>query len=323
MKNTFLIIFSIISTIVAAQDSLINLTSKDDLTNKKLAKYNPLTPPNTYQNNDNPNYWKNKMPHAAYWQQDVYYKIKAKIDEETNIITANEKLTYTNNSPDELDVVYFHLYQNAFQPDSYLEELQFQNKRHPKYGEYEAQKLGTIIEDITVNGLSVKTELDNTILKVFLPNTLKTNNSITFDINFKTYFDTGDLRRRMKLFNAWGYKHYNGVHWYPRICVYDAKFGWTKDQHLGKEFYGNFGCFDVELDFASNFVVEATGFLINREEVMPKELRDKIRCEKFQKIKNGISSFNNYSIKKEKEKYGNFMQKMYMILHLLQIQPTE
>ena len=43
-------------------------------------------------------------------------------------------------------------------------------------------------------------------------------------------------------------KHYNGVHWYPRICVYDAKFGWTKDQHLGKEFYGNFGGFDVELD---------------------------------------------------------------------------
>ena len=85
----------------------------------------------------------------------------------------------------------------------------------------------------------------------------------------------------MKVFNAWGNKHYNGVHWYPRICVYDAKFGWTTDQHLGKEFYGNFGCFDVELNFASNFIVEATGFLLNRDSVLPNELRKKLDIKNF------------------------------------------
>ncbi|MBT6650253.1 MAG: M1 family peptidase, partial [Flavobacteriales bacterium] len=151
MKNILLVAILFVSTLSFAQE-----------------KYNALAKPNTYQNTDNPNYWKNKMPHAAYWQQDVYYNIKAKIDEETDIISATEQLTYTNNSPDELNVVYFHLYQNAFQPDSYLEELQFQNGKNPKYGEYESQKLGTVINDITVNGLNVKTELDNTILKVYL-----------------------------------------------------------------------------------------------------------------------------------------------------------
>ena len=100
-------------------------------------KYNPLLPPNTYQNIDNPNYWKNKMPHPGYWQQDVYYNIKANIDETTDIIDATQSLTYTNNSPDQLDYVYFHLYQNAFQPDSYLDELYKQNKKLPKYGIYE------------------------------------------------------------------------------------------------------------------------------------------------------------------------------------------
>ena len=85
----------------------------------------------------------------------------------------------------------------------------------------------------------------------------------------------------MTVFDAFGYKHYNGVHWYPRICVYDAKFGWTKDQHLGKEFYGNFGCYDVELTFASNFIVDATGFLLNREEVLNKELREKLDVKNF------------------------------------------
>ena len=264
MKKTLIIAILLVSTLTYAQE-----------------KYNPLAPPNTYQNTDNPNYWKNKMPHKAYWQQDVYYNIKATIDEETDIITATEQLTYTNNSPDELDVVYFHLYQNAFQPDSYLDELQSQNGENPKYGKYESQKLGTIIDKMTVNGINVITELDNTILKVYLPTTLKPNMSITFDIKFKTYFDDGDVRRRMAIFNSWGYKHYNGVHWYPRICVYDAKFGWTRDQHLGKEFYGNFGAYDVELDFSSDFVVEATGFLLNREEVLPKELREKLDIKNF------------------------------------------
>jgi len=274
MKDILLIALLFSSLLTYPQNSSETIPFKDE-------KYNPLSPPNTYQNTDNPNYWKNKMPHAAYWQQDVYYNIKAKIDETTDIISASQQLTYTNNSPDELNIVYFHLYQNAFQPDSYLDELQFQNKKTPKFGEYEAQKLGTIIQNISVDGLDVKTELDNTILKVYLPNALKTNKSIIFDINFKTYFDTGDLRRRMKIFNSWGYKHYNGVHWYPRICVYDAKFGWTKDQHLGKEFYGNFGCFDVELDFSSNFIVEATGFLTNRDKVIPKNLRQKLDITNF------------------------------------------
>ena len=264
MKKALIIAILLVSTLTYAQE-----------------KYNPLAPPNTYQNTDNPNYWKNKMPHKAYWQQDIYYNIKATVDEETDIITATEQLTYTNNSPDELDVVYFHLYQNAFQPDSYLDELQSQNGENPKYGKYESRKLGTIIDKMTVNGINVITELDNTILKVYLPTTLKPNMSITFDIKFKTYFDDGDVRRRMAIFNSWGYKHYNGVHWYPRICVYDAKFGWTRDQHLGKEFYGNFGAYDVELNFSSDFVVEATGFLLNREEVLPKELREKLDIKNF------------------------------------------
>ena len=278
MKNTILLSIILVSTLTLAQDSLL---LKNDTTLAQQTKYNPLAKPNTYQNTDNPNYWKNKRPHKSYWQQDVYYNIQARIDEETDIITATQKLVYTNNSPNDLDIVYFHLYQNAFQPESYLDKLHLANDKNPKYGDYESQKLGTVINQITVNGENVKTELDNTILKVYLPNILKSQHSITFDIKFKTYFDSGDVRRRMTVFNSWGYKHYNGVHWYPRICVYDAKFGWTKDQHLGKEFYGNFGAFDVELDFSSDFIVEATGFLLNREEVLPKELRQKLDIKNF------------------------------------------
>lgn len=243
--------------------------------------YDDLNPPNTFRNPDNPFYWKNRKPHEGYWQQDVHYSIDALISEKTDIISGSENLVYWNNSPDELTFVYFHLYQNAFQPCSYYDDLHRNNDIVPVFGKYETQKLGTEILSLKVNGQEVKTELDNTILKVYLPQVLKSGESVTFDIGFKTYFDTGSMRRRMKTFNEYGFKHYDGVHWYPRISVYDKKFGWTTDQHLGHEFYGDYGTFDVSLTFASNFVVEATGNLINKDEVLPKELREKLDISNF------------------------------------------
>ena len=74
--------------------------------------YDPLHSPNSYRNINNPEYWKNRKPHDAYWQQDVHYTIQANLDEKTNIISGTEFLTYWNNSPDTLNFVYFHLYQN-------------------------------------------------------------------------------------------------------------------------------------------------------------------------------------------------------------------
>lgn len=244
--------------------------------------YNPLLPPNSYQSKDNPNYWKNKKPFEGYWQQDVHYQIKADINERTDIITATEKLTYTNNSKDELSFVYFHLYQEAFQPGSYADELHKVNSDKQKYGPYESKGLGTEILSLKYNDKIVKTEQDNTILKVFLDKPIQPGQSAVFEISFQTYFDnSGGVGRRFKKFESYGYTHYDGVHWYPRICVYDRKFGWETDQHLGKEFYGDFGAFDVELTFSSNYVVEATGNLLNRDECLPADLRAKLDIKNF------------------------------------------
>ena len=95
---------------------------------------------NTYRSESNRMYWKNKMPFPGYWQQDVAYKIKANIDEATDIVGGEEQLTYFNNSPDTLYFVYFNLYQNAFQPGSYLDDLQIHNGEKVRYGKYEKAK---------------------------------------------------------------------------------------------------------------------------------------------------------------------------------------
>ncbi len=221
------------------------------------------------------------MPFPGYWQQDVHYKIKANLDDSLNIITAEEQLTYTNNSPDTLSFVYFNLYQNAFQPGSYLDNLQRNNGAPPTYGKYERAKKNILIDEIKSGNDTLRTLLDNTVLKVFLDNPMPPGTKKSFNIKFRTFYDSGSIRRRMKKYKAWKFTHYNGCQWYPKICVYDRKSGWNTDQHLNREFYGDFGTFDVELTFASNYIVEATGVLQNESEVLPDTLKKKLDIYNF------------------------------------------
>lgn len=235
-----------------------------------------------YRSTSNPLYWKNRLPIPGYWQQDVYYKIKAELSDKTDIITGTEELVYWNNSPDTLTFVYFHLYENAFQPGSYTDDLHKNNNYDVKYGKYEKQGKDEEITSIVVDGQQVKTELDNTIMKVWLPKPLLPGKSTKFNIAFNSYFDAGGtIRRRMKMYTTFGYKHYDGVHWYPRIDVYDRKFGWETDQHLTREFYGDFGSYDVELTLPNNYILDGTGVMTNEQEMLPADLRQKLDITNF------------------------------------------
>ena len=251
----------------------------------------------TFRSPSNPMYWKNKLPYVGYWQQDVAYKIEASIDELTDIVVGTEHLTYYNNSPDTLYYVYFNLYQNAFQPDSYLDDLQRNNGEKVKYGKYEKAKESTLIDGMANDGLRIKYQLDNTVMKVLLNKPLYPNSSTVFDIRFRTFFDAGSTRRRMKKIKVGTLTHYNGCQWYPKICVYDRKSGWNTDQHLNREFYGDFGSFDVELTFAWNYIVEATGMLMNESEVLPDSLKEKLQIRNFKdkdwgRRANFVSAYN-------------------------------
>ncbi len=270
--------------------SFVNITSaqlKDGKNNNMRDMGRPQDEPGRsmadklYRNPENQYYWKNRKPDAAYWQQDVQYNIYARMHEEDNHIEGAEQLVYWNNSPDELNYVYFHLYQNAFIEGSHLQELELANKLKSPMGQMEKDGLGITVDGIQVDGKNAQSEIDNTILKVYLPQPLKPGGRIVIKMNFNTYYDIGGTRRRMQMWNAWGFMHYNGCQWYPKICVYDRMHGWDTYQHLNREFYGDFGIFDVMLDFPSNYVLEATGVLQNKEEVLPDTLREKLDIKNF------------------------------------------
>ena len=249
-------------------------------------------------------HWKSQKPYADYWQQEVAYAIKVKVDEQKLTVGGKLELIYTNNSPDVLKEVFFHLYQNAFQKGAYYDMLQKTNGKKPKYGLYEENGLGTQVNGLTASNGVDTVIYDNTLMKVVLKKPILSGESAVFNIDFKTYWGSGSSRRRMKAYYVEGGNiHFNGVHWYPRIAVYDQKFGWNTNQHLDKEFYGDFGTFDVELDFANDYVVEATGTLKNENEVLPRDLKKKLHITNFyHRGKKGVGDTLSIPTKRIKEK---------------------
>lgn len=240
-------------------------------------RYDPLHPPDTYRHADNPYYWKNDLPYPGYWQQDVHYTMNVRLDEVHDLARGTVELTYWNNSPDTLREAFFHLYANAAKPGSYMDQLGGNNRARGSAFKQDTTR-GTEVLGMTADGTEVKREVDNTIMRVSLPKPLLPGTSTVFRYEFITHW--GGMGR-MKLFSAWGYKHFDGTQWYPRLSVYDRKFGWDTQQHLGHEFYGDFGTFDVTLDMPNDMVVEATGWLQNPGEVMPPDLRKKLDIANF------------------------------------------
>ncbi len=247
--------------------------------------------PTVYSSPENPYYWKRRKPSADYWQQDIHYRILCNLRPDSNLIEGRESLTYRNNSTNKLEFVYFHLYQNAFTPDSYLDKYERQNGDKIDYGVHGNDGKGTLIHSLKQNEKIVQYEIDNTLMKVYLNQPLDPGESTTFDIQFTTYFSAGNSdNRRMKIISEkiqkengeiYSVNHYDVVHWYPRIAVYDSRFLWNTAQHLGHEFYGNFGSYDVHINIPEYYILEATGILQNQNEALPDTLLRKINIQNY------------------------------------------
>ena len=203
------------------------------------------------------------QPPADYWQQRVEYQIDVRLDDQTHAVQGRVKLKYFNNSPDTMRRVFFHLYWNAIQPNSAYARWARQTSdplTPKKLFELQPGEIGKQdIFSVQQNGNAVSFRVNETILEVELNRPLMPNDYAVFDIAWQGQVPLA--LKRAGRDNASGVA-YSFAQWYPKICAYD-RYGWHADPYIGREFYGEFGSFKVNITLPKKYVVAATGVLQN------------------------------------------------------------
>ncbi|MGB5244700.1 MAG: M1 family metallopeptidase [Lutimonas sp.] len=218
---------------------------------------------------------------GTYWQQHADYTMDIDMDVEKFQYKGYQKLLYTNNSPDILNVVYYHLQLNAFQPGSDM-DIRLQHipdpdrrmvnnlgtRENPVYqsriAELKPNEMGyQRVISLTQNGKKVDYEVIGTILKVKLVESMRPGDKAKFEMEFDAQVPL-QIRRN-------GRNNREGValsmaQWYPKLAEYDDE-GWHISQYIAREFYGVWGDYDVTIHIDKDYVVGGTGYLQNPQEV--------------------------------------------------------
>ncbi|KAA3611980.1 MAG: M1 family peptidase [Calditrichaeota bacterium] len=195
-----------------------------------------------------------------YFQQDVYYTIDITLNPITHKYHGQQKLIYTNNSPDELEYIWFHLYPNAYKDEStpYAKQQKHMYRRPFHYSD-EKDRGYINLTSVKANGLEISWQYKEDAIdeaKLLLDKPLKPGETITIELDFNAQFPIVFSRS-----GHWGERYFHGTQWYPKVVVYD-KYGWHPDSYVEVgEFYGEFGTFDVSITLPKNFVIDATGML--------------------------------------------------------------
>lgn len=211
------------------------------------------------------------------WQQRVKYKMDVLLDATTNMLKGKQSIEYTNNSPDTLYVLFYHMYWNAFQPNSMMDVRSRELGKIAIDGRTDwdyrvADRISKLKPDETgyqkiitlkMNGRVQETELRETILKVKLDKPIPPKAKVMLDADFEARVPI-QIRRSGRE-NEEGVK-FSMAQWYPKLAEYDAK-GWHPNPYIGREFYGVWGDFDVNITLDKSFVVAGTGYLSNANEI--------------------------------------------------------
>jgi len=251
---------------------------------KKFAQIEELIPtPNEYRNAAG-------APGYNYYQQQADYKMNISIDDETQVLSGDEIITYTNNSPDQLSYLWLQLDQNLFAKDSdtklihveKMEDFRDISQIERKVFEYDG---GFKVQEVkNLNGSDLKYSINKTMLRIDLDKPLKTGSSISFKI--KWWYNIND---RMAVGGRSGYEYfekednyiYTVAQFFPRMCVYDDVSGWQNKQFLGRgEFTLPFGDYDVSITVPADHILGATGELQNTSSLLTNNQKKRLEQAK-------------------------------------------
>jgi hypothetical protein len=218
---------------------------------------------------------------TTYWQQHVDYKMEVAMDVKTYQYKGNQELVYTNNSPDTLRKVYYHLFNNAFQPGSEMDariqsikdpDSRMVNKVKVDGKEVKESRIKTLkpneigylrISNFKQDGVVATAKEVGTILEVTLAKPILPHSKTTFTLNFEGQVPI-QIRRSGRN-NAEGIE-LSMTQWYPKIAEFDFE-GWHADPYIAREFHGVWGNFDVQITIDKNYILGGSGYLLNKNEI--------------------------------------------------------
>lgn len=233
-------------------------------------------------------------PGPKYWQQKADYEISVELNDDNQSITGTETVTYHNNSPDALKYLWLQLDQNILSNDNTLK----QTSTKEVVDSAAAMSFATMVSDFKAgfnikgvketSGKALPYFINNTMMRITLPQPLKTGEKYSFVIDWSfNIVDRNVFRQRsgMEYFPEDKNYLYTIAQFFPRMCVYDDYNGWQNKQFLGTgEFALPFGDYKVSITVPADHVVAASGVLQN-----PREVLSKTELERFEKAK---TSFN-------------------------------
>ena len=213
------------------------------------------------------------------WQQRVKYTMDVKVDVNTNRFSGTQKLEYTNNSPDTLGKLFYHLYWNAFQPGSMMDmrsqrqgAMSGSREGAPDWDQRVRDRIANLqpdeigyqrVSDLKVNGRSQKMIEHETILEIVLDKPILPKSKATIELKFDAQVPL--QVRRSGRDNAEGVR-YSMSQWYPKLCEYDYE-GWHPTPYVGREFYGVWGDYDVNITIDKTYIIASTGYLQNANQI--------------------------------------------------------
>ena len=199
-----------------------------------------------------------------YFQQEVNYEIDARLDDKKHELHARLRVTYTNNSPEPITSIPFHLWPRAFSSDATDFAKQQLRNGSTRFHFAERNRRGTLDSlSFTMNGEPADHQIFGDapdIADVQLPAAIPPGGTAVIETPFRVKIPAS--------FSRLGHvgESYQMTQWYPKPAVYDHE-GWHPMPYLDQgEFYSEFGNFNVRLTLPENYVVGATGVVQEAEE---------------------------------------------------------
>jgi hypothetical protein len=216
---------------------------------------------------------------AQYWQQRVKYTMNIDMNVQTNRFTGKQKLEYWNNSPDTLTKLFYHLYFNAFQPNSMMDARSRRQGSvngpgaRPDWDQRVKDRIINLKPDeigyqkilsLKMNGRTQNFKVHETILEVKLDKPILPRSKVVLDMDFEAQVPL--QVRRSGRDNPTSKVRYSMTQWYPKLCEYDYE-GWHPTPYVGREFYGVWGDFDVSISIDKSYILGGTGYLQNANQI--------------------------------------------------------